>query len=195
MLERFPRLLAFQSIVDATVTAPKLVEGLFERLLAGRHELVLFDVNRNAKIGTLLNHDPTAWVDGKIKDQSLPFDLTVVSNETPESDRVTAYHRKAASATMTRTPLGLSWPAHVYSLSHVALPFPPDDPIYGEGPRATGGKTIHLGNVALRGERGALLIPAADQLRLRFNPFHSYLADRTVEFVQGGGIAGAPGAR
>lgn len=195
VLDRFPRLLAFQSVVDATVTAPKLVEGLFERLPAARHELVLFDVNRSAEIGTLLNNNPTAWVDDRLRDHSLGFDLTVVTNEDPDSSRVVAHHRKARSEATSMTPLDLSWPEHVYSLSHVALPFPPDDPIYGGGSRAIEGKTVHLGNVALRGERGALLISAADQLRLRFNPFHSFLVDRTVEFVRNGGIAGAPVAR
>lgn len=32
--------------------------------------------------------------------------------------------------------LGLEWPAGVLSLSHVALPFPPDDPLYGRYPPA-----------------------------------------------------------
>lgn len=193
-LERFPRLLAFQSVVDATVDAAAVVQGLFDRLPEGAREFVLFDVNRNAEIETLLDNNPTTWVDAKLKDRNLSFDLTVISNETRKSEEVVAYHRKAHSEQTSTTPLALRWPQRVYSLSHVALPFPPDDPIYG-GPDAPDGPTVHLGNVALRGERGALLISAADQLRLRFNPFHSYLLDRTVGFVQGVGASGAPPAR
>ena len=57
-LERFPRLLAFSSVVDATVSTPALVEGLFERLPAGDHELVLFDINRMAEIEPIMRSDP-----------------------------------------------------------------------------------------------------------------------------------------
>jgi len=68
---------------------------------------------------------------------------------------------------------------NIYSLSHVALPFPPDDVLYGDG---TGEKSpgIHLGSVALRGEKGAIQIPAAEVLRLRWNPFYSFLEDRIL---------------
>ena len=120
-----------------------------------------------------------------LEDQSHTFGLTAVTNESPKSDRVVARHLAPGAKVTTTTPLDLRWPGHVYSLSHVALPFPPDDPVYG-GPDAAESPGIQLGNVALRGERGALLISAADQLRLRWNPFHSYLLDRTVEFVQRG---------
>jgi alpha-beta hydrolase superfamily lysophospholipase len=181
-LQRFPRLLAFQSVVDATVTAPALVHGLFERLPAGEHELVLFDVNRSTRIGSLLNHDPTTWVDGMLENKNLAFDLTAITNENPNSDRVVARHLAHDTEVSTTTPLDLRWPDDVYSLSHVALPFSADDPVYG-GPNARKSPGVQLGNVALRGERGALLISAADQLRLRWNPFHAYLLDRTVEFV------------
>ena len=35
-----------------------------------------------------------------------------------------------------------------------------------------------------RGERGALRIGAADLLRLHWNPFHSYMERRVLEFVR-----------
>ena len=90
---------------------------------------------------------------------------------------------------MTESDLGLSWPDDVYSLSHVALPFPPDDPLYGTRPRE---KTpgIRLGNIALRGERGVLQIPASDILRLRWNPFYPYVEARVLEFLQLEGLNG-----
>jgi hypothetical protein len=75
----------------------------------------------------------------------------------------------------------LSWPEDVYSLAHVSLPFPPDDPLYG-GEAATSTSGLQLGDVALRGERGALKVPASDMLRLRWNPFYSFLEDRVLEF-------------
>ena len=48
-LEKMPPILAFQSSVDATVTASALVANLFARLPPANHELVLFDINRNVK--------------------------------------------------------------------------------------------------------------------------------------------------
>ncbi len=42
-LNGFPPILAFSSVVDATVSTSALIRGLFERLPAAGHELVLFD--------------------------------------------------------------------------------------------------------------------------------------------------------
>ena len=73
----------------------------------------------------------------------------------------------------------MRWPHEVYSLSHVALPFPPDDPVYG-GPNAGKSPGIQLGDIALRGEKGVLQVSGTDMLRLRWNPFHDYVAKRIV---------------
>jgi hypothetical protein len=75
------------------------------------------------------------------------------------------------------------WPKGLYSLSHVALPISPKDPLYG-GPDAGKSPGIKLGDLALRGERGVLQIPAADMLRLRWNPFYPYMERRLLEFVR-----------
>jgi len=182
-LERFPPLLAFQSVVDATVTASALVHGLFERLPPGRHELVLFDINRFAAIEPILKIDPSAWIDGVFRDRTADFSITLVTNASAASEVVVARHIEPGAREATVSPLGLAWPRYVYSLSHVALPFRPDDPLYG-GPDAGKSPGIRLGNVALRGERGALRIGAADLMRLRWNPFHSYMKRRVLEFVR-----------
>ena len=76
--------------------------------------------------------------------------------------------------------LGLSWPEDLYSLAHVALPFPPDDPVYGGGAGKSPG--IRLG-IALRGERGVLQVPASDMLRLRWNPFYAYVEKRVLAWL------------
>ena len=46
-LQGVPPILAFSSIVDATVSTPALVSNLFQQLPAVGHELVLFDINRD----------------------------------------------------------------------------------------------------------------------------------------------------
>ncbi len=38
-------------------------------------------------------------------------------------------------------------------------------------------------NLVLRGERGVLQISAADILRVHWNPFHTYLQRRMLEFM------------
>ncbi|HET6565105.1 MAG TPA: alpha/beta hydrolase, partial [Xanthomonadales bacterium] len=79
-------------------------------------------------------------------------------------------------------PLDLRWPRDIYSLTHVALPFPPTDRLYGGEPDGES-PGIELGTLALRGERGVLEIPAAQILRLRWNPFYSWLESHTLEFL------------
>jgi hypothetical protein len=64
----------------------------------------------------------------------------------------------------------------------VALPFAPDDPLYGGSPDEPS-PGIRLGNLALRGERGALAISDSAQLRLRWNPFYRWMEDRAVRFL------------
>jgi len=91
-------------------------------------------------------------------------------------------HQHAGSKLKTTSPLNTSWPPDIVSLSRVALPFPPDDSLYG-ATRPTEDR-LYLGDLSIRGERNLLLIPAAAQLRLRWNPFCHYLERRTLEFIR-----------
>jgi len=182
-LERFPPTLAFQSVVDATVTASALVTGLFDRLPRGGHELVLFDINRFVDVESILKRDPAAWLDGIVRRADNSFTVSGVMNESDEKLDVVLRQRRPGETQVTTVELGLRWPRDVYSLAHVALPFPPDDPLYG-GPDAGKSPGLHLGKLALRGERGVLEIGAAEMLRLRWNPFHSYIEQRVLEIVE-----------
>lgn len=181
-LERFPPILAFSSIVDATVSTPALIQGLFERLPAGKHELVLFDVNRMANMDPIMKWDPTAITQALQKKADRAFTLSIVTNEDERSRGVIAVSKHPGDGMPTESILGLSWPDGIYSLAHVALPFPPSDPVYG-GSAAGKSPGIHLGNIALRGERGVLRISAAEMLRLRWNPFYPYVEGRVLDFL------------
>ena len=81
-----------------------------------------------------------------------------------------------------REATDLEWPLHVFSLSHVALPFPPDDPVYGAGPPKDG--RIYLGQPELLGERGFLTVPPTVLMRLRHNPFFPYVERRIEAFLE-----------
>ena len=76
-----------------------------------------------------------------------------------------------------RRPLEAEWPRNVFSLSHVALPFPPDDALYGyDAPRDA--RRVQLGRIEARGENGVLSVPTWLLTRQRSNPFHAYLVAR-----------------
>lgn len=182
-LDLFPATLVFKSTVDATVSPDAVVESLLRHLGPHGHELVLFDINRFAAKTTLLVSDPAPLTDRLMDDQTLPFALTLVTNENAESTRViTRRKMKFSTQASESAPLNLPWPTGVISLSHVALPFPPDDPLYGQ--RAPDNKDVlFLGQMAITGERGVFKIPYDWLLRLRHNPFYDFLESRTVEWI------------
>jgi len=183
-VNKVPPILVFKSTVDSTVTTGAVVDNLLKRLPAGRNELVLFDINRNAAIkSALLVSDPGPLTRRLMADADLPFAVTFVTNENPYSANVVAQHKPPFSLQVSATEdLELAWPRGVVSLSHVALPIPPDDPLYGQHfPQNSG--LVFLGDLAIRGEQGLLKIPAEWLLRLRYNPFYTYLQKRVLQWV------------
>lgn len=186
-LENLPPILAFQSAADATVTASALIEHLFARLPPAGHELVLFDINRRVEVDFLLKDDPRATFLPLITKSDRKYGLTLVTNGQEGNDRVNAYSLPiGATAPVSSEELG-DWPDNIYSLSHVALPFPPDDPLYG-GPESVKEGRLHLGNLALRGEHRVLHVTASDIMRLRWNPFFDYVEERISHFAGLGGV-------
>jgi len=181
-LTRFPPVLAFQSVVDATVSTPAVADGLFKKLPQGGHELVLFDINRVSEVEQMLNNDPRPGVKALFNDSSLSFTISLVTNASEESPDIEILQKKPGDSTIIRKPLEMKWPDNLYSLSHVALPFPANDPLYGASDSNDSSK-IQLGNMDLRGERGILRIPAADMLRLRWNPFYPFMERHLSEFI------------
>ena len=179
-LNKIPPILAFSSIVDATVSAPALVEGLFDRIQPGGHELVLFDINRMADIGPILKWNPSAMVTALQQNTGKTFTLSLVTNSNAGGPGVMSSVLQLGANESVNTELALSWPTDVYSLSHVALPFPPDDPLYGLTSQPD--SRLHIGALAFRGERNVLQIPASEMLRLRSNPFYPFLEENVLEF-------------
>jgi len=181
--ENFPPVMVFKSTVDATVSTDAVIDNLFAHLAPNHHELVLFDINRFAMKSTLLVSDPGPLTARVMADATLPFAVTLVTNQNSESTTVIARHKAPFSAKASSTePLDLAWPRGVISLSHVALPFPPDDPLYGQRPPGNN-DVLFLGEMAIQGERGLLKIPSDWLLRLRYNPFYDYLERRLLDWV------------
>jgi hypothetical protein len=157
---------------------------LYGRVESNGSEIVIFDVNREAQVEMLLTPGGRRLVDILKGTGAVPYHATLVTNATEETLDMMAQHRPAGEVRWSDEPLELIWPRGVYSLSHVALPFPPDDPIYGA--EAHDAEPFPLGRVEPRGERGALTVPITLLMRLRYNPFYPYVERRVVEFVDQG---------
>lgn len=178
-----PPILAFQSVADATVSAPAVVDAFYRRLAPQKGmALVLFDANRLASTRPLMRADIFAVRDRLLQGPVLPFELTVITNASDDSDAVASWVRAAGSRQVTRTALPYAWPAGMFALSHVALPFASDDPLYGATPPASPDR-VYLGRVALFGERGLLAVPEASLMRARQNPFFPGMTQRIDRFL------------
>ena len=115
-------------------------------------------------------------------DDALPFGLTLIHNESAESTRVVSRRKAPRSAQASTESLNLAWPRGVISLSHIALPFPPDDPLYGRRGSSPDG-ALQLGQMDIQGERGLLRFSADWLLRLRHNPFYDFLESRVLGWM------------
>ena len=183
-LDLFPPTLIVKSTVDATVSLNAVVDNFLKHLSPHKNELVLFDINRYAARVKLLIDDPAPLTDRLMNDDALPFTLTLITNENPESFQVIARKKAPLSKDGPEIEhLNLAWPPGVISLSHVALPFPPDDPLYGQKP-PDDDKALFLGQMAIQGERGLLKLSYDWLVRLRHNPFYDYLERRTLQWMK-----------
>ena len=181
--DAFPRTLVLLSLVDATVSTHAVVTNLLDRVKNPGNELVLFDLNRYKQLEPFIQYDPAEAYRRLLDRPRLDFDLTYLTNESPLSHAVVKHTWSQGRHVHDGIPTGLEWPDHVYSLSHVALPFSPVDNLYGSHPEDENG--LHIGMLASRGERGVLNVPARDMLRLRFNPFYSFMQERILDFLAG----------
>lgn len=173
-----PRILAFQSMADATVSPLAVVQALYQRLPDEGHRLVLFDANRIGNERQILKPDLFTARQRLLDHAALPFDLEIVTNEKDDEPAVSSWIRPAGSNEVQHVPTSILWPRDLFALSHVAIPVPEDDAIYGATPPARRGQRIWLGKAALYGERDMLLIPETALLRLRYNPFFPWMMQR-----------------
>jgi len=181
-LQEVPPILAFESEADATVTASAVKQELFDRLDSGDAELVLFDVNRVFEQEGLI--DGQSGFKAALSGPPHRYAISIVTNKSSQDPAAVVQQRPAMSDEVTTQDIGLNWPKDVYSLAHIALPFPPDDPLYGDG---TNGNpdSLNLGGTILRGEEGRLQIPATAMTRQHWNPFYPYMERRILKFVDG----------
>jgi alpha-beta hydrolase superfamily lysophospholipase len=178
---QMPPILANQSAIDATVVVPKLITVLFDRIKpGGPSELVLFDANRVAWLANLVDLSFEQEIRPRLERKDLPFKLTLVVNVGTNSLAVKAQTR--AGDALTEMALKEAWPRDVFSLSHIAVPISPADPVYGTS-EATVKSGLPLGSLNMRGEHGALMIADSMLIRQRHNPFYPFMEDHVVKWL------------
>jgi alpha-beta hydrolase superfamily lysophospholipase len=174
-LGRLPPILTFQSVVDFTVSTNAIVSALYARLPSNGSELVLFDVNRAVKFGQLLRSSADIALSRILPAGPQKYRTTIITNTDGDTNEVSERVIEAGTVAEKARPLGLFFPPGVYSLSHVALPFPMNDSLYGLYPDPAEDFGIHLGALAPRGERNVLVVSMDTLLRISFNPFFPYM--------------------
>ena len=106
----------------------------------------------------------------------------MLTNVNAESLEMSLKQKSPGTKEMTSRDVGLNWPEDVYSLSHVAVPFHPDDPLYGysEHPAESSEERLsfRIGSTIPRGERSGLTLSMDNLMRLRANPFFDVMEER-----------------
>lgn len=180
-IRRLPPMLAFQSLVDYTVSTGAVIGRLFDRLPGSDSELVLFDRNRHADLRTLQPAGSEETLTRILPRRTRRYTITIVTNANPQTAEAVARRTLAGEIADHEEPIGLSWPAQTFSLSHIALPFATDDPLYGTDPDTREFYGVRLGTLAPRGERGGLIVGMDQLMRLTCNPFFPYVDRRVRE--------------
>jgi alpha-beta hydrolase superfamily lysophospholipase len=181
---QLPRIISFQSLVDATVNTIDLVDKLYAAIDNKQSELVLFDVNQMSYYKTLIAYKPDEIIEALNNLSASDFRLTLITNHDDSTPAVTEVSWPVSSEKVSERTLELAWPENIYSLSHTSLPFPSDDPVYGyDFKDINGNDVVTLGNLSVRGEQGVLTVPAGSLLRLRSNPLYAYLEKRITDAV------------
>ncbi len=183
-LQQLPPVLTFQSAMDTTVKT-EAIEKYFYRYLPSNHsELVLFDINRHHSFTPITRPRAANFMAATFASMPRPYDLVTITNSDPSTMDVSEWRSAAGSSdSPVARPLNLAFPAGVFSLSHVALPFPIDDPVYGLTPVMDEFYGIRLGSLRLLGEPNTIIINANTGMRLYSNPFYPYMQERIFTWL------------
>src|SRR5215831_7081760 len=128
-----PPVLTFQSVLDFTVSTPAILNALYSNLPDNGSEIVLFDVNRSLKFSPLLRSSSYVAVEQLAPKTPQPYRFTVI---TTDGDSDATVERSIAPGELEAKvrPLDLPYPPGISSLSHIAIPIPMNDPLYGMQP-------------------------------------------------------------
>jgi alpha-beta hydrolase superfamily lysophospholipase len=182
--KEFPHVLTFQSVLDSTVSTRAVLDVLHQNLPDNGSELVLFDINRAVNFRALFRHSSDRALSHLLATPERTFTTTIVKNASSESMKMVASTHLAHTTTADVQPLNLLYPRDVFSLSHVALPFPVHDSLYGSEPYEPNRYGLSLGILRVRGERAVLLADMDSLMRITSNPFFPYLMERIAGVIK-----------
>ena len=179
-LADLPPVLTFQSVIDFTVSTPAILTALYAYLPDNGSEIVLFDVNRTIKFGPLLRASSYVALDRLVPTTPQTYRFTSIVNADEDSDATVERTIAPGQLVAHVRPLNLTYPPGIFSLSHLAIPIPMDDPLYGmdPDPKTKSEFGFNLGAMAARGERGALVVDQDFLTRLSSNPFFPYVLEK-----------------
>jgi alpha-beta hydrolase superfamily lysophospholipase len=182
-LVALPPVLTFQSVTDFTVSTPAVMSSLYDQLPQNGSEVVLFDVNRSVRFRTFLRVASYTALSRLLRTGPQNYRTTVIANAAPDTSQ-TVERSVAAGEVETRVkPLSIEYPQDIFSLSHVAIPFPVTDALYGIAPSDEENFNENLGTLAPRGERGTLILTLDSMFRIASNPFFPYVLQRIDEGI------------
>jgi alpha-beta hydrolase superfamily lysophospholipase len=184
-LKELPPILTFQSVMDFTVSTRAILSALYAHLPANGSELVLFDVNRSVKFGPLLRSSADTALSRILPSGPQAYRTTIITNRDDAHGEVIERVIETNGVGERSQPVGLAYPAGFYSLSHVAIPFPMSDGLYGLTPDKSENFGLSLGTLAPRGERNVLIASLDALLRASSNPFFPYVLQRIGEGIPG----------
>lgn len=177
-LSGFPPVLTFQSVMDSTVSTPSVIRSLYNFLPENGSELVLFDINQAVSVSPLFRHSSYTAVNQLLPAARRHYASTVITNASATSLEMVTKSVPAGEIQERIQPLAINYPAGLYSLSHVAIPFPAEDGLYGSAPVKKNEFGISFGTLSLRGESAVLIVGLDSIMRATSNPFYPYMINR-----------------
>ena len=175
--------LTFQSIMDSTVSTRAVVDSLYRYLPDNGSELVIFDINQAANLRALFRPALYSAVNTLLPPAPRPYRTTVITNTDSSTNETVARTTPAGAQDETVTPLHIAWPQDMYSLSHVAVPFPLTDSLYGREPAEKNRYGISIGTISLRGETATLSVGLDTLMRVTSNPFFPWMMTRIQQHI------------
>jgi alpha-beta hydrolase superfamily lysophospholipase len=179
-LARMPPLLVFAPLVDSTVRTEATADHLLAGLNRAQDELVLYDINRFEDMAQFFRSDHRSLLQRLEINAGRKYRLTVLKNRSTKTEDVVV--TSSQDGRSTSETINTEWPLGIYSMSHVAVPFPADDVWYGDGLSSVSDH-VSLGRLNAYGEKNLLTVSPAQIMRLRYNPFYDYQARRIAELL------------
>ncbi|ACC98011.1 Lysophospholipase [Elusimicrobium minutum Pei191] len=186
MLKELPPIITFQSIADYTVSTPAIINDLYSNLPENESELVLFDINRDTAFLPLVRPVFVNMMSIMLPGFPQKYKITVIGNSGPNDSGAVERSVEPGGVDFKTRALGLVYPKELFSLSHISLPFPETDPLYGSipDPEIKDAFGINLGLISnAQGERGVLGINTNLFFRVSSNPLFSYITARIEDII------------